>query len=275
MRLANKAALICLGLRCAAALGASAPSCPQPLYLTFDTGHMDVAPWIAQVLQRQKVQVTFFVAQEKTMQGDGSLGDAWSAWWLARAAEGHEFASHTFDHVYWQADEASSTLDAPTRFKVRPSSGARAGQSMSWSSDAYCDNLKQASTRIEVLTGRPSLPLFRAPGGKTSAQLLAAAKACGYAHVGWAQAGFLGDELPSERFSNAHLLGQAVNNIRAGDILMAHLGIWSRQDPWAPAVLEPLIEALKAKGYCFATLREHPDYRSWISQHNRSASWKP
>jgi hypothetical protein len=26
-------------------------------------------------------------------------------------------------------------------------------------------------------------------------------------------------------------------------------------------VLEPLIEGLKAKGFCFATLREHPAYR--------------
>jgi peptidoglycan/xylan/chitin deacetylase (PgdA/CDA1 family) len=47
---------------------------------------------------------------------------------------------------------------------------------------------------------------------------------------------------------------------------MAHLGIWSRQDPWAPAVLEPLIVGLKARGLCFATLREHPAYRDWIRQ---------
>jgi peptidoglycan/xylan/chitin deacetylase (PgdA/CDA1 family) len=127
----------------------------------------------------------------------------------------------------------------------------------------------QASTRIEALIGRASLPLFRAPGGKTSPRLLAAAQACGYAHVGWAPAGFLGDELPSEKFSNAHLLAQAVKKIRTGDVLMAHLGIWSRTDPWAPAVLEPLIGQLKAKGFCFATLREHPDYRRWIAQHNK------
>jgi peptidoglycan/xylan/chitin deacetylase (PgdA/CDA1 family) len=48
---------------------------------------------------------------------------------------------------------------------------------------------------------------------------------------------------------------------------MAHLGIWSRQDPWAPAVLEPLIVGLKARGLCFATLREHPQYREWVRQH--------
>ena len=102
--------------------------------------------------------------------------------------------------------------------------------------------------------------VFRAPGGKTSPALLAAAKACGWSHVPWSPAGFLGDELPSSRYPNAKLLQQALNNIRSGDILLAHLGIWSRQDPWAPAVLEPLIVGLKAKGFCFATLREHPLY---------------
>ena len=275
MRLGNKASLVGLGLTWAFALGAQTPSCAKPFYLTFDTGHMGVAPLIAQVLQRQKVSVTFFVANEKTIEGDGTLGTTWSAWWLERALEGHEFASHSFDHVYWQADEAPTTLEAPARFKVRPSSGLRAGQRMTWSAAEYCDNLKQATSRIEALTGIPSLPLFRAPGGKTSARLLASAKACGYDHVGWAKAGFLGDELPSESYSNQHLLTQAVQNIRPGDVLMAHLGIWSRKDPWAPAVLEPLIVALKAKGHCFATLRQHPEYRNWIAQNNRSASWKP
>jgi len=110
------------------------------------------------------------------------------------------------------------------------------------------------------------LPLFRAPGGKTSPALLSAAKACGWTHVGWSAAGFLGDELPSDSHPNATLLQKALKNVRSGDILMAHLGIWSRQDPWAPAVLEPLIVGLKAKGFCFATLREHPQYRAVMVQ---------
>ncbi|MGZ5848125.1 MAG: polysaccharide deacetylase, partial [Ramlibacter sp.] len=110
------------------------------------------------------------------------------------------------------------------------------------------------------------LPLFRAPGGKTSPKLLATARACGWAHVGWAPAGFLGDELSSESVSNAELLARALRNVRSGDILLAHLGIWSRKDPWAPAVLEPLIMGLKERGFCFRTLREHPLYAGWIMQ---------
>jgi hypothetical protein len=48
---------------------------------------------------------------------------------------------------------------------------------------------------------------------------------------------------------------------------MAHLGIWSRKDPWAPANLEPLIAGLKERGFCFDTLRNHPAFRGWIASH--------
>jgi peptidoglycan-N-acetylmuramic acid deacetylase len=110
------------------------------------------------------------------------------------------------------------------------------------------------------MTGQRMGAVFRAPGGKTSPTLLRAAADCGWTHVGWSPAGFLGDELNSDRYPNARLLAQALRDIRAGDVLLAHLGIWSRQDAWAPAVLEPLIQGLKARGMCFATLREHPRY---------------
>jgi hypothetical protein len=49
------------------------------------------------------------------------------------------------------------------------------------------------------------------------------------------------------------LVKRALARVRDGDILMAHLGIRSRRDPFAPA-LEPLIAGLKARGFCFATL---------------------
>ena len=239
--------------------------CTQPVYLSFDTGHMGVAELIAQVLRRQQVRATFFAAHEPTQQGDGSLGEHWAPWWRARAAEGHEFASHTLDHVYWRADVVQA--GEPTRFRVRPSAGAQRGQDMVWDAVQYCGQIRAAAQRLAQVTGRASLPLFRAPGGKTSPALLASARQCGYAHVGWAVAGFLGDELSSTQYPNDLLLRRALRDVRAGDILMAHLGIWSRQDPWAPSVLEPLIVGLKAQGFCFRTLREHPQYQAWIAQH--------
>jgi len=255
------------GVLAAVSLGVAAQSpapaaCSKPLYLTFDTGHMGVAPLVADVLKRHQVKVTFFAADEKTREGGSSLGPEWAGWWKARAAEGHEFASHTLDHVYWRADLPG---DGP-RFRVSPSQGAQAGRQFDWTGEQYCGQIRQAADRLQSYTGVRPLPLFRAPGGKTSPRLLAATEACGYKHVGWAAAGFLGDELPSESHPNAALLSKALRDLRAGDILVAHLGIWSRKDPWAPAVLEPLIVGLKDKGFCFRTLREHPAYRDWIAQ---------
>lgn len=232
-----------------AALSAAAV-CTQPVYLTFDTGHMGVAPLVAEVLQRQQVLATFFLAAEPTRSGGHSLDGQWADWWRARAAEGHDFGSHTWSHDIWRADLGGGRM----RFRTREG-GTRVVDAAQ-----YCEELKRPAARWREITGRELGPWFRAPGGKTSPALLAAAQACGFAHVGWTSAGFLGDELPSDRYPNAQLLAQALRQVKAGDILLAHLGIWSRQDPWAPAVLEPLIVGLKAKGLCFAPLRDHPQF---------------
>ena len=251
MRRASEAAALLLVL--AAAAAQAAPPCERALYLTFDTGHMGVAPLVAEVLARQQVKVTFFLANERTQDGGASLDERWAPWWKARAAEGHAFGSHTWDHDVWLAD-------TPAGLRVRPTQGAQAGKPRVLDAAAYCTELQRPAERLAAMTGQRMLPLFRAPGGKTSPALLAAAQRCGYTHVGWSPAGFLGDELPSDRFPNDALLARALRDIRPGDILLAHLGIWSRRDPWAPAVLEPLIIGLKQRGFCFATLRDHPQY---------------
>jgi len=248
--------LACIALLAALAAAteassASSASCDKPVYLSFDTGHMEVAPLIAEVLLRQQVKVTFFLANERTKTGGSSLDDAWAAWWKARAAEGHAFGSHTWNHEIWLADVAGG-------FRMKPTMGEQAGRARTYSAAEYCTELARPAERFKAFTGQAMGAVFRAPGGKTSPALLKAASACGWSHVGWAEAGFLGDELPSDRFPNADLLQKALRNIRPGDILLAHLGIWSRRDAWAPAVLEPLIVGLKARGLCFATLREHP-----------------
>lgn len=229
---------------------------------------MAVAPLMADILNRHQVKVTFFAANERTQTGNGSLGSDWAAWWKARAGEGHEFASHTWDHVYWRAD-------APGGFLMRPSAGPSEGKDLQWTADQYCAELGKSARQLEAITGKKTLPLFRAPGGKTSSALLAAAKSCGYAHVGWAPAGFLGDELASDKYPNDFLLKKALRDIRSGDVLVAHLGIWSRKDPWAPAVLEPLITGLQSRGFCFRTLREHPDYKEWIESRGSAPALRP
>ncbi|MDR7050645.1 peptidoglycan/xylan/chitin deacetylase (PgdA/CDA1 family) [Duganella sp. 3397] len=239
----------------AAAPATPAGVCNGTIYLTFDTGSQSQAELIADVLKRHHIKATFFLANEKTVRGDYSLDPAWSAYWKARVAEGHAFGSHTFDH-----DVLAGEKDG--QFRVKPGFGASAGKLRSLTPDQYCDEIKRVDRRFVELTGVHLDPLWRAPAGRTSPRTVAAAKACGYAHVGWAPAGFSGDELSSTAYPNPVLLQKSLRDLRSGDIFVAHMGIWSRKDAWAPANLEPLISGLEQKGFCFATLREHPDYSS-------------
>lgn len=230
-----------------------AVACNKPVYLTFDTGHMAVAPLVADVLNRHGVKATFFLANEKTKDGGASLDERWAPWWKARADEGHAFGSHTWNHDVYRGESSAG-------FAFVPTMGEGAGRRHTLDAAGYCRELARPAARFAEITGQPMGAIFRAAGGKTSPALLRAAKACGWTHVPWTDAGFLGDELPSDKYPNAELLRRALRDVKAGDLLLAHLGIWSRKDPWAPAVLEPLIVGLKAKGLCFATLRDHPQY---------------
>ena len=228
--------------------------CRGTIYMTFDTGSQSQAELIAATLKRHHVKATFFLASEKTTRGDFSLDPSWAPYWKARVAEGHAFGSHTFDHVYFKGDGRNGAIN------VRPQFGASAGKTQAWTAQDYCGELKRVDQRFYQLTGSRLDPIWRAPGGKVSNRLLGAGKACGYTHFGWSPAGFSGDETSSTAFPNGVLLQRALAQLKDGDIFVAHLGIWSRHDPWAPANLEPLIVGLAQKGMCFATLREHPAF---------------
>lgn len=241
MRPANKA-LFVAALLAASTLQAAAP-CAGTVYLTLDTGNMRHAEAIAAILNKHGVKATFFVAQERTFREDHALDPSWAPYWRQRVAEGHAFGSHTWRHGSFRSD----LPDGRVRYVLTD------GPPEALDASAICEELRQPDRRFQELTGRRLDPLWRAPGGRTTPRTLQATQACGYRHVGWAPAGFLGDELPSDRFPNERLLHQALDRIRDGDILMAHLGIWSRQDPFAP-MLDPLIAGLKQKGLCFATL---------------------
>jgi peptidoglycan-N-acetylmuramic acid deacetylase len=196
------AAALALGGVAGAATAAESAACTgaatdRPVYLTFDTGHMAIAPLVAEVLNRHGVKATFFLANERTKTGGSSLDDAWAPWWMARSAEGHVFGSHTWDHDVWQADLGPA--GGSPRFRMRPTQGPAAGKPRELDAAALCNELARPAERFKAITGQTLAPLWRAPGGKTSATLLAAAESCGWRHVPWTPAGFLGDELPTER----------------------------------------------------------------------------
>ena len=233
---------------------AHAADCDKKVYLTFDTGNMSVAKQVADVLRHHQVKATFFLANEKTNQDSYALDSAWAEFWKQLIKDGHAFGSHTLHHTYFVKDGSHGIY-------VKSQFGPHAGKTRLVNGESFCREIKGADERFYQLTGRHLDPIWRAPGGKVSAQSIEFGKTCGYAHVGWSESGFLGDELPSEKFPNDYLLNKALKTIKPGDITMAHLGIWSRKDPWAPADLEPLILGLKAQGYCFGSITElgqHP-----------------
>ncbi len=237
------------------AVPAAAADCRGIVYLTFDTGNMRAAEQIARILRNHGVRATFFLANERTTRGDHALDATWREYWSTRAAEGHAFGSHTWRHGRFLADTANGGV------RYRPQFGEAAGRAITLSPAQICEELDRVDRAFAALTGRRLDALWRAPGGAPTANALAAARACGYSHVHWADAGFLGDELPSGTYPNERLLARALERVRDGDVLMAHLGIWSRRDPFAP-MIDPLLAGLKQRGICFRTLRDHPEYRA-------------
>ncbi len=238
-----------------AVAGASCPDGRAPLYLTFDTGSESQAELIHDVLKKYDVRATFFLANEKSVRGDWSLDESWAPYWKTLVAEGHAFGTHTFDHVYFRGDVGRDEV------RVRPQFGADAGRTMEWTGKQYCAEMDRVGQRFKALTGSNLDRFWRAPGGKTSPRLIAFGRSCGYRHFGWSDAGFIGDELDSDRYPNAVLLDRALKSLKSGDIVLMHLGIWSRKDPLAP-VLDPLIAGLKTQGHCFRTLRDYPEGRA-------------
>lgn len=228
---------------------ASANTCKGTLYLTLDTGSMIAADHIADVMKRRDVKATFFLANERTYRDDYSLDDSWGPYWRERVAEGHRFGSHTWRHWYFRSDRPDGTI-------VYSSYSQREREMLD--AAGVCTELTRVDEQFRKMTGRALDPIWRAPGGRTTPNSLKYAEACGFReHVGWSPAGFLGDELSSETHPNAALLARALKNIRNGDILMMHLGIWSRQERFAD-VFEPLITGLQERGFCFATLPIKP-----------------
>lgn len=237
------------------AVAASHPACKNTVYLTLDTGNMRDAIPIAEFLKSRNIRATFFLANEKTLQGGYSLDASWADYWRERAREGHVFGSHTLRHGRIYADGAADAQQV----SYRPQFGENAGQRLSLSSAQFCEELRSVGKLFQAYTGQSLSGIWRAPGGKLSDAALRSARQCGFAHVGWSDTGFLGDELDSKRFPNSMLINKALKGVRNGDILLAHLGIWSRQEHFLPAFRD-IVGGLQDRGFCFATLKEHPDY---------------
>ena len=232
-------------------MGVQAATCTGTVYLTIDTGTMQSAEEMAATLNKHGVKATFFLANEKTARGDTSLAPSWTAFWKARADEGHAFGAHTWRHWYFRRDIGADKVSYVPW-------GAKSGETLDEA--GVCAELKRSEAAFKAMTGRGLDGIWRAPGGKLTPNTTRFAKACGFEHVPWSPAGFSGDELSSEKFPSAALIKTQIRNIKDGDILLWHLGVRSRKEPLYPRFGE-LIAGLKDKGLCFARITEHPQWK--------------
>ncbi len=231
--------------------GVEAATCKGSVYLTIDTGHMQPAEEMASILKKHDVKATFFLANEKTKRGDTSLDPSWTSFWKARANEGHAFGSHTWRHWMFRGDVGADKVSYVP-------AGEKSGETLDEA--GVCAELRQSETVFKAMTGRGFDGIWRAPGGQLTPNATRFAAACGYWHVPWSAAGFSGDELPSDKFPSEALIKTQIANIKDGDILLWHLGIWSRKDPLYLR-FDELISGLKAKGLCFARIPEHQQWK--------------
>jgi len=219
--------------------------CPSPVYLTFDTGNMSTAKQIAQVLKKKNIRARFFLANNPTKSGASALSSSWKSYWQSRVNEGHTFGNHTWSHYFVRSDIGTISIKAYNR----------KGGLVKLNKKTYCAELAKVKRAFYKLTGYQVSGVWRAPAGRTTQNSIRWAAECGYPiHMGWSTAGYIRDDLPSEKYPNKVLLDKAATLIQEGDIVLMHLGTWQRKKQ-AASILVNLIDKLRSRGLCFESLR--------------------
>lgn len=217
------------------------------LALTFDGGSdAGESESILEVLRCRGVRATFFLTGDFIRRNPG----------LTRriVAAGHEVGNHTSTHPHltsWQLTGRHETLAGVDQATVER-------------------ELADAARAFVAVTGKPMLPLWRAPYGEINREILAWAARSGWRHVGWTPADAGGrhnlDSLDwvAERSSRNYLTSaQMTARIRSfgagagglsGGIVLMHLST-RREDPEVTRLGE-LIDALRVDGYRLVTVSE-------------------
>ncbi|WP_338703836.1 polysaccharide deacetylase family protein [Streptomyces sp. Q6] len=196
------------GARTASAFGTVDCRRAKCVALTFDAGPSENSPRLLDILKDKKVPATFFLLGKNHIAKHPDLVKR-------MAREGHELASHTWDHKIL-TDVDDDTIRA---------------------------EFKRTDDAVERLTGkRPTL--MRPPQGRTNDHVSALAKEEGLAQILW-------DVTCKdyETTDSALIQKRAVTQTRRDSIILLH-DIYRGTVPAVPGI----IDALKQKGYVFVTV---------------------
>ncbi|UJA11266.1 polysaccharide deacetylase family protein [Streptomyces collinus] len=176
--------------------------------LTFDAGPSENSARLLDILKEKKVPATFFLLGKRHI-------DTYPELVKRMAAEGHEVASHTWDHKI-----LTRIPDARIR-----------------------EELKRPDDAIERLTGRRPT-LMRPPQGRTDADVHRIAKEEGLAEVLWS---VTAKDYTTE--DSALITKRVLDQASRDGIILLH-DIYRGTVPAVPGI----IDALKARGYVFVTV---------------------
>lgn len=186
--------------------------------LTFDDGPGPSTPAVLDALAKEGVRATFFVLGRQAERHPEVL--------RRMAAEGHEIASHGFDHGILLF---------------------RGGAHVE-------DQLERAATAITAATGSAPRPLFRAPHGYRGPATARAAARRGYRMASWTRGVFDSAEPGVEVIA-----ARAARALRPGAVILLH-----DADGWAPdrgreqtaAALPEICRAARERGIDLVPLGE-------------------
>ena len=190
------------------------PSEPE-VALTFDDGpHPTSALRILDVLKRRHVKATFFLVGTRIKEHPEIVRRI--------VADGHEVGNHTQDHL---------RLDT-----LRP--------------DQIGKELDNCATNFERAVPGQKMELFRPPGMRFNADVIAAAKKHGYTMVGWNDAAKDFISLSHRHADPTFVERRVVDQVESGSIILLH------DIPATAEVLDQILDAIEKKGFRFETVSE-------------------
>ncbi len=176
--------------------------------LTFDAGPSQNSPRLLDILKEKKVPATFFLLGKRHIETYPDLVKR-------MAAEGHEVASHTWDH------QILTEL----------------------SDDRIRDELRRPNEAIKRLTGRTPV-LMRPPQGRTNDAVQRICKEMGMAEVLWSVTA-----KDYQTDDSALITRRVLDQVDRDGIILLH-DIYPGTVPAVPGI----IDALEGRGYTFVTV---------------------
>lgn len=184
--------------------------------LTFDDGpSVRSTPPILDLLAQYDAKATFFVV--------GNRIDQYSDIVKREAAEGHEVANHTYNHVFFDGNVSTSVIQK---------------------------EISQAKQKILEVTGTSS-PWFRPPGGFINDRVIQAASENGYTVLLWS---WHQDTRDWRSPGVDSIVRKVLNNAKGGDIVLMHDNVKGSSQTYQ--ALKKILPELQSRGFRFVTVSE-------------------